>query len=138
MQSSPNLSRHRPVSELTILALMSFVAATLVVMSALHLTGTIDATGSSNGRSGAGVAEAVIAATLVLGAIGFARRPQRGRTGAQGAVGFAIVGFVFGLTITIPSGSGVDIAYHLTVLPLLVLTLVLLLGAQPDPTLRTR
>jgi hypothetical protein len=87
---------------------------------------------------GAGVAEAVIAAALVLGAIGFARRGQRGRTGAQGAIGFAIVGFVFGLTITIPSGSGVDIAYHLTVLPLLVLTLVLLLGAQPHATPRTR
>jgi hypothetical protein len=45
---------------------------------------------------------------------------------------------VFGLTITIRGGSGVDIAYHLTVLPLLVLTLVLLLGAQPRAIPRTR
>jgi hypothetical protein len=137
MQLSANHSHHRPVSESTILALMSFVAATLVVMSALHLTGTIDATGSSNGRSGAGVAEAVIAAALVLGAIGLARRPRR-RTGAQVAVGLAIVGFVFGLTITIPGGSGVDIAYHLTVLPLLVLTLFLLPPAQPRAIPRRR
>lgn len=90
--------------------------------------------GDSNGRSGAGVAEAVIAAALVLRAIGFARRQQRRRTGAQVAVGFAIVGFVLGLTITIPGGSAIDIAYHLTVLPLLVLTLFLLLGAQPRDT----
>ena len=137
MQLSANHSRHRPVSESAILALMSFVAATLVVMSVLHLTGTIDATGSSNGRSGAGVAEAIIAAALVLGAISLARRPRR-RTGAQVAVGFGIVGFVFGLTITIPGGSAVDIAYHLTVLPLLVLTLFLLLGAQPCAIPRTR
>jgi hypothetical protein len=105
MQLSANHSRQCPVSESAILALMSFVAATLVVMSVLHLTGTIDATGSSNGRSGAGVAEAVIAAALVLGAIGLARRRRR-RTGAQVAVGLAIVGFVLGGVTELAGGAG--------------------------------
>jgi hypothetical protein len=38
----------------------------------------------------------------------------------------AVVGFVIGLTRTFQGGSAIDVGYHVTVLPLLVLTLLVL------------
>lgn len=95
---------------------MLFEAASLAVMSALHLP------------NDAGIAEAVICLVLVAGAAALVRETTQARTvAARLAVGFAILGFLAGLHFTSQSG-GLDLAYHLTVLPLLVLTELLLLA----------
>lgn len=108
---------------------MTIEAASLVVMSYLHLHGDITAGGPPYRPDDAGIAEAIIAAVLLAGAYTVWRRPDRARATALGTVGFAIVGFVVGLTITVGSGSAVDIAYHSTVLPLLLVTMGLVLRA---------
>ena len=50
---------------------------------------------------------------------------------ALGAVGFAIFGFIVGLTFTISGGSAVDLAYHAVMLPILVATAVQLRPRHP-------
>jgi len=115
--------------------LMAAEAASLAVMSTLHLTG-IDGGGTLPYRpSAAGLAEAVIGLVLVAGAVAGWRARGRAWAAAVGAVGFAIVGFIVGVTITLSGGPGIDIAYHCAVLPVLVVTLGLLLrrprGASP-------
>jgi hypothetical protein len=100
---------------------MGFVASTLAGMSVLHLAGTF-------GRgTDAGIAEAVIGAVLVAGAVALARGGDR--RAALAATAFAIAGFLVGLRFTIDDG-GVELAYHLAVLPLLVLTLTALIRAR--------
>ena len=53
------------------------------------------------------------------------------RTAALGAVGFAIFGFVVGLTFTISGGAAIDLAYHAVMLPILVATAVQLRPRHP-------
>ena len=55
-------------------------------------------------------------------------RSPRARTLAAAATGFAILGFVVGLTFSIRGGDTIDVAYHAAVLPLLLLTLAALLA----------
>lgn len=113
--------------------LMAAEAASLAVMSTLHLTG-IDGGGTLPYRpSAAGAAEAVIATVLLAGAVAGWRAPGRAWAGAVAAVGFAIAGFLVGVTITLSGGPGVDIAYHCSVLPILLLTLGLLVRRPRDP-----
>jgi hypothetical protein len=100
------------------LGLVAAEAASLAVMSAVHLSG---------GKSGAGVPEAVICVVLTVGAAALTLRPEGGgRRAAQAAVVFAIAGFLVGLSFTIGGGSALDLAYHVVALPLLVVTLMLL------------
>jgi hypothetical protein len=116
-----------PASQLSagdrrIAALMAFAAATLAVFSVLHLAGGLKpGSGSSNG-SGAGFAEAIICVVLVLGLRALVRSPARGRLPALGATCFAIVGFIVGLTFTVDGGATVDLVYHLTMFPVLIVT----------------
>src|SRR5262249_31399218 len=77
----------------------------------------------------AGTAEAVIGAVLLLGALALVRKR---RNAAIAATAFAIVGFLVGLSFTLRGGDGVDVAYHATMLPILLLTLLALLR-QPRP-----
>ncbi len=101
---------------------MGVEAASLAAMSTLHLTGTL-----AGGGTDAGVAEALICVALTAGAIAHARARPGGRTVALAAVAFAILGFLVGLSETIRGGDSIfGIAYHATVLPLLVLTMLLL------------
>jgi peptidoglycan/LPS O-acetylase OafA/YrhL len=110
-----------------IVKLMGFEAFTLAVFSTLHLTGVLTV-GSASPSYGAGFAEALICVALVAGAWALARRAnrERGRRTALFAVGFAILGFIVGLTFTIDGGSPIDLVYHLAMLPVLVATAVLL------------
>lgn len=101
----------------------------LAVESALHLSGTIrDHSGT---ELSAGVAEAVICVAMLWGATSLARGGAAGRRIALGTTVFAIAGFCLGLTITVPSGYIPDIAYHATVLPILLVTLALIVGSRP-------
>jgi hypothetical protein len=105
---------------------MAAVAVSLGVMSYLHLGGSLGQDGSPPfSADPAGIAEALIGVVLLVGAAVVLLRPERARTVATAVTVFAIAGFVLGLTITISGGDAVDIAYHSTVLPILLGILVL-------------
>lgn len=106
--------------------LMAFEAATLAVFSVLHLSGAIRPGSGSSSGYGAGVAEAIICIVLVLGLRALVRSPARGRPTALGATGFAILGFIVGLTFTVNGGATVDLIYHLTMFPILIATALML------------
>lgn len=111
------MSTTRPIH--TIAWVIIAEAATLAPASTLHLTGAF-----SHGTDAAGVPEAVICVVLLAGAAALFSDPVRGRGAALGAVGFAIFGFVIGLTFTISGGAAIDLAYHAVMLPILVATAV--------------
>jgi hypothetical protein len=110
---------------------MGLVAASLAVMSGVHLAGLLQ--GSSPFRpDGAGIAEAIICVAMLVGALALWRTTAHHWGVAVATTGFAIAGFVVGLTFTLRGGEAIDIAYHGTVLPLLLLTLLWLLRTR-DP-----
>lgn len=115
------------LSERQTAALMGVVAATLAVMSFLHLSGILGSGTRPFDRTDAGVAEAVICLALGYGAIRLQRSQPGARTVALAATGFAIVGFLVGLRFTLEDGGAIDVAYHLSALPILLITLVCLL-----------
>jgi hypothetical protein len=106
---------------------MGLEALTLAVMAFLHLAGSLGGGLNSFSAPDAGVAEAVICIVLAYGAVRLARGAPRARAIAIMSTAVAIVGFVIGLGSTLRGGDAVDIAYHVTMLPLLVLTLRALL-----------
>jgi RND superfamily putative drug exporter len=112
--------------ELRIAALMGLEAASLAAMSSLHLTGTLAGGVKPFQPSQAGIAEALICLVLTAGSVTLARARSARRGVALVAVAFAILGFIVGLNFTIQGGDAIDIAYHATVLPLLLVTLLLL------------
>ena len=107
--------------------LMGFVAATLAVMSLLHLTGVIGDGRTPFDPDRAGIAEAVIAVVLIAGALALLRGV---RWAALGALVFAVAGFGVGLSMTIRGHATADIVYHVATLPLLLLALAQL-GFSP-------
>jgi uncharacterized protein len=121
-----------------LVALMGFEAATLAALSFLHLHGNIHGRSNAFDPDMAGIAEAVIGVVLVCGAVATWQRPDRGRKLAIGTVGFAIVGFLVGLSFTARGGDLGDVAYHAVMLPILVLTLVLLLRVPDAETTLSR
>jgi hypothetical protein len=112
---------------------IGLVAFSLAVFSALHLSGTIHAGAKPHTPNDAGIAEAVICVVLVAGLISLLRAPHRGRTDAIVATAFAILGFVVGLTSTVEGGPAIDLVYHLTALPLLIVILILLVRMPAAP-----
>jgi hypothetical protein len=121
-------------SERRVVALMGLEAASLAVMSSLHLTGTLAGGSKPFEPSDAGIAEALICLALAAGAAALVRRSSNARAIALGTVAFAILGFLVGLNFTARSGDAIDIAYHATVLPLLLLTLFLVRRAPAPST----
>jgi hypothetical protein len=109
---------------------MALEAASLAVVSALHLSGLVHGRGPAFSATGAGVAEAVIGLVLLAGAVTLARGGPAGRPAALAATGFAIAGFIYGLSLTVRGGDLPDVTYHATVLPLLIVTLVLIVRAK--------
>ena len=103
---------------------MLFVAATLAVASAVHLLGHVTGRSSVYDATDAGIAEAIIGAVLIVGAASMLRG-RHARAVGLAANGFAIAGFVVGITVTATSGHLPDIAYHLVVLPILITNLFL-------------
>jgi peptidoglycan/LPS O-acetylase OafA/YrhL len=118
--------------------LMVFETATLAAIASLHLGGVLQ--GSEPFRPTiAGIAEAIIGLALVIGAAALLRRSHRARPIAIATTVFAIAGFVVGLGFTLRGGGAVDVAYHVLMLPVLLLTLVVLVRqrrshqASPPP-----
>ncbi|WP_139346795.1 hypothetical protein [Sinomonas mesophila] len=124
MASTPAFASDRARRGLA--ALMILEAATLAVVSTVHLLGLTGEGKPPYSPTAAGIAEAIIGVVLVAGAVALVRSPGRGRLAAQVATGFAVVGFLVGLTFTLLGGGPADIAYHFAVLPVLILTFVLL------------
>lgn len=112
-----------------IAGLMAAEAASLAVMSVLHLTGRLDGSKPFE-PTRAGIAEAIIGVVLLAGALVLLRGRPHDSGVALAANAFAAIGFVVGLTRTTQGGGAVDIAYHVAVLPLLLLTLVILLRSR--------
>jgi hypothetical protein len=112
---------------------MGLVAASLAVASGLHLAGLPHGHGGQYNPAGAGVAEAVICAALLWGVAALLRRGAAGRTVALAVTVFAIAGFGYGLSVTARGGDLPDVAYHVTVLPVLLVILALLLRARLSP-----
>jgi uncharacterized membrane protein AbrB (regulator of aidB expression) len=114
--------------------LMGFVAATLAVGSFVHLAGyTPGGTKSPFDASHAGIAEAIIGAVLASRAIAVVRGSTRARTAAIATTGFAILGFLVGLNMTVRGGDLADVIYHVVMLPVLIVTLILLLRTPTEP-----
>ena len=113
---------------------MGLEALTLAVMAFLHLASSLGGGLNSFSAPDAGVAEAVICVVLAYGALRLMRGASRARAIAMASTALAIVGFVIGLGSTLRGGDAVDIAYHVTMLPLLVLTLRALLRRPANET----
>jgi hypothetical protein len=115
---------------------MGFEALTFAIMSALHLTGIVAGGTRPYSPTAAGVAEAAIGAVLIGGVVALARDPLRGGVIALAALGLAILGVIAGLSFTIQGGGAIDVAYHATILPLLLITLAAMprkLSVRPHP-----
>jgi len=112
------------------LVLMLLMAASLAIVSALHLTGAVGG-GAQGGAHAAGIAEAIICVALLAGAWALVDRPN-GRALARAGVLFAIAGFILGLTITLQGGDTFDVVYHLTGLAVL-LVIFAVLWPHPAP-----
>jgi len=111
---------------------LACIALSLFVASAVHLFGHVQGRAGIYHADDAGIAEALIGVVLAAGAAVMARSPGRARAVGLAATGFAIAGFGVGLTITAEGGHAPDIAYHVTVLPILIATfIVLLLRGSP-------
>jgi hypothetical protein len=108
-------------------ALMVFEAATLAVASALHLSGNVHGRSAPFDAEHAGIAEALIGAVLAAGALAMLRAPARARATGIAATSFAIFGFLVGLNFTARGGDAPDVAYHVTLLPVLIGSLIVLL-----------
>jgi MFS family permease len=115
-----------------IAVMLVIVAASLAVGSVLHLTGLVHGRSNAFDPDDAGIAEAAIAAVLAAGSIAMFRTPRRAHAVGLATIGFAIVGFVIGLTETTRGGHLPDIAYHSVVLPILIASLVALLRPSRD------
>jgi hypothetical protein len=111
---------------------MMFEAATLAIMATLHLSGLRSGGSELFSAAHAGVAEAIIGPVLVAGAAAVFRGRANARVIALVAAVFAVAGFIVGLGFTLQGGGEIDIAYHVVVLPMLVLT-VFGLAAPPTP-----
>jgi peptidoglycan/LPS O-acetylase OafA/YrhL len=107
-------------------SLMIFAAATLAIVAALHLGGVLGGSEPFD-PTAAGVAEALIGVALAGAAAALLRRSAHAREIAIATTLFAIAGFVLGLTFTVRGGGAFDVAYHLVLLPVLVLILIVLL-----------
>ncbi|MGH9115370.1 MAG: hypothetical protein ACRDWW_06015 [Acidimicrobiales bacterium] len=113
--------------------LMLAEAASLAVSSDLHISGVVTGRGAPFNGTHAGIAEAIIAAVLVAGAIFMLKFPRQGRRIGIALNAAAVVGFLNGLSMTARGGHVPDIVYHLTVLPLLIASVIVLARSRPIP-----
>ena len=114
---------------IAIVALMAIAAGTFALASLVHFgivmrLGPLDL---DDPFAGAAVPEGVIAIVLGGGTINVIARPTRSWTAALATDLFALVGTLFGLSVTLGSSRTADITYHLGVLSLLMVIVVLLL-----------
>ncbi|HXM54970.1 MAG TPA: hypothetical protein VOB72_06240 [Candidatus Dormibacteraeota bacterium] len=102
--------------------LMAAAAVTLAAASLLHFGVAIPlgAATISDPFVAAAIPEAVIAVALAAGAVSVLARLTVGAWLAPAATLFALAATLYGLTVTLRRGQAGDIAYHLTLLAMLV------------------
>jgi hypothetical protein len=111
--------------------LLALAALTFWLASAIHfgLTIPLGFATVSDPFPGAAVPEAVIGVVVALtAACLLALSPPR-LSPAIGGTAFAVAVTLFGLSITVGSGRTGDVAYHVSILAVLVVAVVLLLSA---------
>src|SRR4051794_40025252 len=113
-------------------AAMIAIAASLAVASAIHLFGNVQGRNDLYDASDAGMAEAIIGLVVLAGGVRLWRAGRRGRSAGLLALGFAVVGFLVGITITARAGHAPDIGYHAVVLPTLIACFVALVRPSAD------
>jgi hypothetical protein len=125
--SRVNYWRRRPPTAAGVL--MAFAGAAFAVVSIVHFGVDIPVgfTTISDSFPGAAPPEAVIAAVVAIGATAVLTRRTRSRAIALGTTSFALLGTVYGLHITVNSTRTGDVAYHLSILAILLVILGLLL-----------
>jgi hypothetical protein len=109
--------------------LMALAAVGFAVASSIHAGAAIplDVTTLRDPFPGAAVPEAVIALVMATSALTvFTRRPAAWGIAVLGTL-FALLGTVYGLTVTLGGRRTGDIAYHLGIIIVLALILGLLL-----------
>lgn len=124
MPQKPGPQRSKVVAGLA--TLMAVEAVSLAIASALHLSGLVHGRSASFDPDSAGIAEAVIGVVLGSAAVAMIRVPGPARTVGVAATSFALLGFLVGIGETASGGDIPDVAYHATVIPLLIGQLVLL------------
>jgi hypothetical protein len=123
-QSAPRTApTRRAGGDRTVTWLAAGVGLSLLVMSVLHLTHVITGGSPPYDPDAAGTAEGAIALVLLVAADRLRREPDTAQGFALGALVFAVLGFVVGLTLTTTGGTTVDVAYHCVGLPLLLFAL---------------
>ncbi len=100
-------------------------------MAVLHLTGILAGGQKPFDPKHAYRVEAIVCVLLAYGASTLIREPTRQRI-ARVTIGLAILGFIVGLYFTLQGGDAIDVAFHATMLPLLILTLLAL--RMPTPS----
>jgi hypothetical protein len=112
---------------------MILAAATLLGASLIHSGLAVPLGGAllRDPFAGAAIPEAVLAAVLSIGVIGWLAGWRRRRAVALGSVLFSLLVTFYGLSITLLSGRTGDIVYHLTLISLLVAATGLLLRRAP-------
>jgi len=110
---------------------LSVAAVTLAAASLLHfgLAIPIGSATISDPFAGAAIPEAVIALAVAAGAVTALTHLATARWLAPAATLFALVGTLYGLTVTLRRGQAGDIAYHVALLTMLIASAVLLLSA---------
>lgn len=111
-------------------AVAATVALSLAVMSSLHLSGALHGRRPPFSAEGAGIAEGVLCLALLWATSALVRRGPQARRVALEMTGLTIAGFAYGLSVTLRGGDTLDIAYHLTVLPILLAMFVTLLRSE--------
>jgi hypothetical protein len=114
---------------------MTLAAAAFAVVSVIHFGVDVPVGFAtiSDSFPGAAPPEAVIAAVVAIGAAAVLTRRTKSRGIALGTTSFALLGTVYGLSITLNSTRTGDVAYHLGILAtLLVIFGLLLVPGRPD------
>jgi hypothetical protein len=125
--SRPAYWRRRPPTAAAVL--MTLAAAAFAIVSVIHFGVDVPVgfTTISDPFPGAAPPEAVIAAVVAIGAAAVLTRRTKSRGIALGTTSFALLGTVYGLSITLNSTRTGDVAYHLGILATLLVIFGLLL-----------
>jgi hypothetical protein len=119
---------------------MTLAAGTFGVVSLIHfgIVITLGPLVLDDPFAGAAIPEGIIAIVLGIGTLNVIARPARSWTVAVATTLFALVGTLYGLSVTLGSSRKADIAYHLGALCLLAVVVTLLLQPMGRQSLRRR
>jgi len=104
--------------------LMALAAITLAIASAIHFGAGV--AGIHDPFPGAAIPEAVLSVVMAIGTLGALAPPRAPWWLPLAATLVTLLGTLFGISVTIRGGRAGDIAYHLSLLAVLLLALLLM------------